>query len=98
MNNQNKQHGMSILGVIVFVVVAILVLSYFKISIKSLVESPSGQENISYVRGGAVTFWDNHLKEPAEKFWNFFILKFNNENGNNGIPTTGQSGTSWTDF
>ena len=87
MKNKKQQRGMSILGVIVFVVIVILVLSFFNISIKSVVESPSGQENINYVRGGVVGFWDNHLKEPVEKFWNFFTLKINN-NGDNSIPLT----------
>ena len=77
---------MSILGVIVFAVIVIMVLSYFKISIKSLVESPSGQENINFVREGVVNFWDDYLKGPVENFWKFFTLKINDWSGNNNIP------------
>lgn len=73
----NKQRGMSILGVIVFVVVIILVLSYFRISLKSVVESPSGQENINYVGGGLKSFWNDHLQKPASDLWNGIISNLN---------------------
>ncbi len=88
MINLNKQRGMSILGVIVFGVVVILVLSYFRINIKSIVESPSGQENINYVGGGLKTFWENHLKEPFSKFLNGIISKTNETKKENSNPTT----------
>lgn len=84
---------MSIFGVIVFGVIVILILSYFKISIKSLVESPSGQENINYVREGVMNVWDNYLKEPAAKFWNFFTLKINNKDSEGSPNPTSKSVT-----
>lgn len=35
--------------IIIFVVVLVLILSFFGISLRGVVESPAGQENISYV-------------------------------------------------
>lgn len=70
MKNQNKQNGISILGILILVVVIVLALSYFNISIKTIVESPTSQENINYVRGGAKSLWTTYLAEPASYLWN----------------------------
>lgn len=61
--------GISILGVLFLCFILILVLSYFKINIKSVVESPEGQSNINYVRGESTNFWNQYLKKPATYFW-----------------------------
>lgn len=66
---------MSILGALVFGVIIVLVLSYFDVSIKAVVESPTGQENIEYIRGGTKNLWTEYLREPATYFWNNIVLK-----------------------
>lgn len=66
----NTQRGLSILGVIILGVIIILVLSYFKVSIKSVVESPTGQENVNYVSGGTKNLWTAYFAEPAAYLWN----------------------------
>ena len=70
MKNFNKKAGVSILGIIVIAFIAILVLSYFNVSIKAVVESPTGQENINYVGGGTKSLWTTYLAEPASYLWN----------------------------
>jgi hypothetical protein len=70
---QNK--GISILGLVVLGFIVILVLSYYHISVKSVVESPTGQENINYVGGGAKSVWTTYLKEPLQYFWNEIWIK-----------------------
>ena len=74
-NSSNKKGGISILGMLVLAFILILVLSYFKISIRSVVESPEGQNNINYVTENTKTFWDKYLKEPASYLWNDVFLK-----------------------
>lgn len=69
MKNFDKRGGISILGVLILGVILILVLSYFNISIKSVVESPTGQENVNYVGGGAKSLWITYLAEPASYLW-----------------------------
>jgi hypothetical protein len=69
-NILKKRDGISIIGVLFLGVILILVLSYFKISVKSVVESPTGQENITYVRGGTISLWDKYLSQPASYLWN----------------------------
>jgi hypothetical protein len=73
--NTDAQRGVSILGVVVLGFLLILVLSYFNISIKSTVESPTGQDNIHYVGGGAKSLWVTYLKEPLSYFWNEIWIK-----------------------
>ncbi len=73
--SKNKAKGISILGVLLLGVIIILVLSYFDISIKAVVESPAGQENIDYVKGGTKSLWTEYLREPATYFWNDIWLK-----------------------
>jgi len=94
MKDSNKRRGISILGVLILGVVIILVLSYFNISIKSVVESPIGQENVSYVGGGVKNLWTTYLAEPASYLWkdvwvNIFWKSFvsNMERIRDGKPT-----------
>jgi hypothetical protein len=80
MKNKNyflgsQKSGISILGFIVLVFVVILVLSYFKVSIKSVVESPAGQENITYVKGGTESLWTAYFAKPASYVWNNVVIK-----------------------
>lgn len=75
MINFNKKAGISILGIIVLGAILILVLSYFNISIKAVVDSPTGQENINYVKGGTKSLWTAYLAEPAAYLWNDVWVK-----------------------
>jgi hypothetical protein len=70
MKNFNKKGGISILGLLVLAVVILLVLSYFHISIRGVVDSPTGQDNINYVSGTTTNLWDEYLQKPASYFWN----------------------------
>jgi hypothetical protein len=67
---QKGQKGISILGFLFLGVILILVLSYYKISVRSVVESPTGQDNITYIGGGTKNLWDAYLKEPVSYLWN----------------------------
>ena len=70
MKNFNKKGGISIIGLLVLAVIAVLVLSYFHISIKAVVQSPTGQDNINYVSGTTTNLWDQYLQKPASYLWN----------------------------
>lgn len=74
MNKFNKisapKRGVSMVGILIIGFILILVLSYFNISIKGVVESPTGQENINYVQDSSKSFWDKYLKDPASYLWN----------------------------
>lgn len=92
--NFGAQKGISILGVLVLGALLLLVLSYFNISIKAVVESPTGQENVNYVTRGIQNFWKNYLEKPVSYLWNdvwknIFWKSFvsNMERIRNGQPT-----------
>lgn len=95
MNNfDNKNKGISILGLLFFGVILILTLSYFNISIRGVVESPAGQDNINYIKGESRTIWERYLKDPAHYLWqdvwvNIFWKSFisNMERLRDGEPT-----------
>jgi len=75
MINFNKEkRGISIIGILVLGFILILVLSYFNISVKSVVESPTGQENLNYVGGGTRNLWNDYLKAPASYLWNDIFI------------------------
>ena len=67
---KTKEGGMSILGALVVGILIVLALSYFNINIRSVVESPTGQENVTYVKDTAKSFWTKYLAEPALYLWN----------------------------
>ena len=64
------EKGISIIGILFLGFIIILVLSYFNISVKSVVESPTGQENINYVGGGTRNLWNDYLQKPVSYLWN----------------------------
>jgi hypothetical protein len=83
-----------LIKMILIIVIAILVLSYFGVNLRALVSSPTTQDNISYVASGTVTVWDNYLKVPATALWHFFLTYVWSaavtaiKNGSVSVPTT----------
>jgi hypothetical protein len=65
-----KNSGISLIKVLILGFIFILVLSFFNISIREVVESPDGQDNINYVKGTGVTIWEAYLKKPLSYLWN----------------------------
>ena len=66
---------MSIIGALFLGLVVILALSYFKISIREVVESPEGQDNINYVEETSKSVWEKYLAEPAYYLWHDIWLE-----------------------
>ena len=72
---KNKKGGISILGIVILAIIVILVLGYFHISIRAVVDNPTSQDNINYVKGGTESFWDEYLAGPASYLWNDVWVK-----------------------
>lgn len=62
-----------IIKMIVLIVAAILILSYFGYNLRAIVSSPNTQDNFSYVGGILVDLWNNILKVPVTYIWDLFI-------------------------
>ncbi len=50
---------------IIILVVALLILSYYGFSLRTLVNNPTTQDNFGYVATTSVSVWDTYLKQPA---------------------------------
>jgi hypothetical protein len=74
-NFYKTNSGLSILGFVFLGLIIILVLSYFKISVRTVVESPEAQDNLNYVGGGTVSLWEKYFKGPATYLWNDIWLE-----------------------
>lgn len=59
---------------IILIVVAILILSYFGFSIKDIAESPTSQSNFSYVWGFLSYVWNTFLVTPVSYIWNVIVV------------------------
>lgn len=79
-NKNNSQRG--IIKLILILIIFILILSYFNIDLRGIIESPQTQQNISYAKELAINIWnawlkplwDNYLSKPILYFWqNIFI-------------------------
>lgn len=66
----NKNKGMSLVKVLIIGFILIFILGYFKINIKTVVESPDSQDNLNYVKGTGTTIWQRYLEKPASYLWN----------------------------
>ena len=62
------------LGVLFLSLILILILSYFKVNIKSLFENENAKENFSYVGNNSKNFWDKYFKDPASYLWNDVLV------------------------
>ncbi len=66
--------GISIIGALIFGFIVIVILSYFHISIRAVVEDPGTQDNLHYVGGGTISLWQKYLKVPATYLWDKIII------------------------
>ena len=57
------------IGLILVIALGLLLMGYFNISIKSVIQSPTVQSNFSYVGGEVKTFWNSYLAKPANYLW-----------------------------
>ena len=73
MNSINRNSGF--IKIILIILIGILILSYFKIDLRSVAESPESQSNFSYVKGIVVTVWTNYLAKPASYLWNYVFIE-----------------------
>jgi hypothetical protein len=96
--DNKKNRGVSLIGILIIGLVVILVIGYFNISVKKVVESPGAQDNLHYVGDSTKSAWDKFLKEPVHYLWqdvwiNIFWKGFisNMERIRDGKPTDFQT-------
>lgn len=93
MSNLKQKQGF--IKLIIIIIIAIIILSYFGFDLRSIVESPESQGNLGYVWGGIIYVWETWLVNPLTYLWNdvFIDLLWDNfienmERIKAGEPTT----------
>lgn len=82
-----------LIRIIIIIIIALLILGYFNINLRNIVNAPTTQDNISYIATSTVFVWNNYLKAPATYVWGIFInliwepALYNLEQMKNGQPT-----------
>ena len=59
---------------IVVVVVLIIILGYFSLDIRGIIEHPQVQKNFAYLFGWVEFVWDEYLARPVLYFWDNVII------------------------
>ncbi len=60
---------------IIFIVLVIAVLSYFGVSVRTIVNSDMIQDNFSFVWGWVKQIWNNYMARPARYLWNDIFIE-----------------------
>ena len=61
---------------IAFVIIILIILSYFGINIRSVIDNPLLKENLNYIAGLAQGIWENYLRAPLEWLWDNYLSGF----------------------
>jgi len=69
--NKTKKQGL--IKMIIIIIIAIAILSYFGVDIKNFFTSPQAQKNFGYVWDIIKDVWNNYLAAPADKLWAVWI-------------------------
>jgi hypothetical protein len=69
-----KTYNQGLIKTILIIVVALLILSYFGLNLRNIVNSPTGKDNFGYVKSLVVNTWNGYLKKPADYVWNKVFL------------------------
>ncbi len=87
--NQNR----GLIRLLILLFLALIILGYYGVSVRDVVQNPTSQDNISYISTGAVSVWDKYLKAHATYLWNIYVNDIwlpaihNLEAMKNGQPT-----------
>ncbi len=63
-----------LIKIIVIIIILIGILSYFGISVRSIIENNLFQENIGYILNWIRYIWNTYLIGPAKYIWNDIFI------------------------
>lgn len=58
---------------IVIIVIALLLIAYFGFNLRSIVDSPTFQDNWHFIKDTVLYVWNTFLKGPAVYLWNLYV-------------------------
>ena len=68
------QEQRGFLKLILIIIILIIVLSYFNIDIRGIIEAPQTQSNLNYAWGWVSLAWTEYLRSPVLYFWNNIFI------------------------
>ena len=68
------RYNTGLIKFILLVIILIIVLSYFNIDIRGIIEAPQTKENFGYLWGWSVFIWSEYLSNPILYFWNNIFI------------------------
>ena len=71
---KSNTHNRGLVKMVILIVVALLVISYFGLNLRNIVNSPTFQDNWSYLKGIIIFVWNNYLSGIASFIWNSIIM------------------------
>ena len=73
MKNISKlSQNRGLIRTIVLIVIALLILSYFGLNLRDIVNSPAGKDNFSFTQEVMIKIW-SYIKGPVTYLWHIFI-------------------------
>ncbi|PIS13541.1 MAG: hypothetical protein COT67_01220 [Candidatus Tagabacteria bacterium CG09_land_8_20_14_0_10_41_14] len=57
---------------VILIIIGAIVLGYFGINLRSIIESGPVQDNLGYLWGGVKLLWNDYLKKPFTFAYNIF--------------------------
>jgi len=73
MKNTYKNTQGGLIKMIIIIIIAIAILSWYGVDIKEFFNSPQVQKNFSYVWSFITDIWSNYIQEPASKLWDIWL-------------------------
>jgi hypothetical protein len=67
----NKEGGL--VKMIIIIVIALAILSWYGVDIKDFFTSPQMQENLGHIWNFIKDLWSNYLTDPAHKLWGIWF-------------------------
>lgn len=68
---KNKQGGL--IKMVIIIIIAIAILSYYGFDLKTFFTSEQFQKNFGYVWNLITDTWNNYLTEPAHELWGIWV-------------------------
>jgi hypothetical protein len=68
-----SQGNRGIVMIVIILVIALLILSYYGFNLRQTIQSPTTESNFSYAWSGVTYVWDNYLGTPVSYIYNFFV-------------------------
>lgn len=60
------------LRLIVLIIIVAIVLGFFGFNIRDIINSPTVQNNLQYLKDAGLYVWNHFLRPPVMWFWNTF--------------------------